>query len=193
MSRADWVFSGSIDWNQVDKSTAEHQQDAAKGNGGGIPINLTLGTTQVIGSYAYGPMPNSGFAGGVDISVMAQNCNGCAWAQVVTRTGNFSEGPKKDGNGVGPLYGDEGLSPSLFADRPATWKSEYGTFTGVAVLGAVNVSQKTFSAKGAMTYGYGVSRAGGVSMTIAPRSATRAETKSAIHVLRQNSPDWHIH
>ncbi len=180
------------DANQAQTGSAQ-QQTAPAPAGSDPTVNLNFNGTPVTVSYTYGPMPNSPYEGGVDITATPSGCDGCQWSQVYSRTGTGAAPPTKDGPGVGPLYGQEGGPASQFKDRPASTNGAVGTFTGTAILGNTNIRGKSFSAVGAMTYSYSVNGKGGVTMPITPRLATPSEFRMAIRVLQTNSPDWQIH
>ena len=148
-------------------------------------VTLNIGGKKVTVAYSYGKI-FSNYIGGVDITATPQNCSGCAWAQVYSR----GSGANKDGDGVGPLYGDEGRGLSVFYDTPAS--STPGSFTATTILGSTDISGKSFTAIGGFTYGYSVTANGGVTM-MAPSVATPRQMSGAIQVLQNNSPDWTIH
>jgi RHS repeat-associated protein len=153
---------------------------------------LDLNGIKVKVTYSFGAI-FSNYQGGMEIKADPQNCANCMWAQVVTRTGTDAEGPKKDGGGIGPLYGTEGGSKNEFYDTPANGKGSSGTFKGIAVIGVADVNGKSFTAKGAMVYEYRINGHGGVKMVIKPRAATSREQLGTIRVLKNHSPDWQIH
>jgi RHS repeat-associated protein len=155
-------------------------------------VTLILGGIVVDVKYTFGAMPNSPYQGGMDITATANNCAGCAWAQVFERTGSDTDGPRKDGEDIGPLYGDEGGGYSQFKDRPASSPGAVDTFSAVAILARANVTSKSFTAIGAMTYAYSIDGHGGVTMASAPRVSTTQERSQAIQVLQNHSPDWQI-
>jgi hypothetical protein len=138
-------------------------------------------------------MPNSPYEGGADITATPKGCDGCLWAQVYQRSGTSAIGSTKDGDGIGPLYGQEGGPANQFKDRPASWNGSVGSFTGTAILGQTSINNKTFTAVGAMTYSYHVDGKGGVTMPIAPRLATAGEFRQAMQVLQSHSTDWQIY
>ena len=170
-----------------DSGSAQQQNAGASPSSGGTSrtVTLNIGGKKVTVAYSYGNI-FSNYGGGVDITATPQNCSGCAWAQVYSR----GSGAKKDGDGIGPLYGDEGGGLSVFYDTPAS--SSPGKFTATTILGATNISGKSFTAIGGFTYGYSMNANGGVTM-MAPRVATPQQMSGAIQVLQNNSPDWTIH
>ena len=183
----------SAELSGVHKAMHPQQQSAPAPAGSDPTKRLNFSGVPVTVDYSYGPMPNSPYEGGVDITATPSGCNGCQWSQVYQRTGTGATPPTKDGPGVGPLYGQEGGPANQFKDRPASGNGSVGTFTGVAILGNTNIQNKTFGAIGAMTYSYSVNGNGGVAMPITPRLATASEMRMAISVLQANSPDWQIH
>jgi hypothetical protein len=58
-------------------------------------------------------------------------------------------------------------------------------------LGTADPKKQTFSAKGAMTYGYNVDKQGNVTGS-APRLATKKELRQALAVVRREFPGWKI-
>jgi hypothetical protein len=166
---------------------AQQQNSGASPSSGGTSrtVTLNIGGKKVTVAYSYGKI-FSNYGGGVDITATPENCSGCAWAQVYSR----GSGAKKDGGGIGPLYGDEGRGLSVFYDTPAS--SSPGSFTATTILGTTDISGKSFSAIGGFTYGYSINGNGGVTMT-APSVASRQQMSGAIQVLQNNSPDWSIH
>jgi RHS repeat-associated protein len=172
---------------KAEKPKAQQQNAGASPSSGGTSTTVTLniGGQKVTVAYSYGKI-FSNYGGGVDITATPQNCSGCAWAQVYSR----GSGAKKDGDGIGPLYGDEGRGLSVFYDTPAS--SSPGRFTATTILGTTDISGKSFTAIGGFTYGYSINANGGVTM-MAPSVATRNQMSGAIQVLQNNSPDWTIH
>jgi hypothetical protein len=171
----------------IDSLKAQQQNSGASPSSGGTSrtVTLNIGGKKVTVAYSYGKI-FSNYGGGVDITATPENCSGCAWAQVYSR----GSGAKKDGGGIGPLYGDEGRGLSVFYDTPAS--SSPGSFTATTILGTTDISGKSFSAIGGFTYGYSINGNGGVTMT-APSVASRQQMSGAIQVLQNNSPDWSIH
>jgi len=154
-------------------------------------LTLNLGGVKTNVTYTFGNI-FSNYLGGMEITADPQNCGSCTWAQVVSRTGAGAQGLTQDGTGVGPLYGQE--NPNVaneFYDTPANTAGP-GTFKATALVGTANIGGKSFSAAGAMTYGYSINANGGVRMTIAPRVATPSEMKGTIQLLQSNSPNWQI-
>ena len=141
--------------------------------------HLNLGGVSVKVDYTYGPMPHSLWEGGVDLTATPSGCGGCSWGQAVSRTGDGAMPLSKDGKENGPLYGQEGGPANQLKDRPASGNGAVGSFTAISVLGGVN--GKTFSPKGAMTWGYSVDGKGGVTM-MGPRVATASEFRQAVQV-----------
>jgi RHS repeat-associated protein len=178
-----WMTGNS----QQQQQQAQQQNAGASPSSGGTSTTVTLniGGKKVTVAYSYGKI-FSNYGGGVDITATPQNCSGCAWAQVYSR----GSGAKKDGDGIGPLYGDEGRGLSVFYDTPAS--SSPGRFTATTILGTTDISGKSFTAIGGFTYGYSINANGGVTM-MAPSVATRSQMSGAIQVLQNNSPDWTIH
>jgi hypothetical protein len=175
--------------NQQQQQQAQQQNAGASPSSGGTSrtVTLNIGGKKVTVAYSFGNI-FSNYKGGVDITATAQNCSGCSWGQVVSRTGAGAISPKKDGGGIGPLYGDEGGGPNVLYGTPAS--SGAGTFRATAVLGVTG--GKSFTAIGGFTYGYSLNANGGVTM-IAPSVATPQQMNGAIQVLQNNSPDWTIH
>ena len=176
---------------QQEQKQAQSQNAGASPSSGGTSrtVTLNIGGKKVTVAYSYGKI-FSNYGGGVDITATAQNCSGCWWGQVVSRTGAGAISPKKDGGGIGPLYGDEGGGANVLYDTPAS--SGAGTFRATAVLGVTDISGKSFAAIGGFTYGYSINANGGVTM-MAPSVATPHQMNGAIQVLQNNSPDWTIH
>jgi hypothetical protein len=174
-------------------SDSAQQQGPPPPAGTDPTVTLNFNGTPVKVDYTYGPMPNSPYEGGADITATPNGCAGCQWSQVYSRTDTGATPPTKDGPGVGPLYGREGGPANQFKDRPASGNGAVGSFTGTAILGNTNVQNKSFSIVGAMTYSYAVNGKGGVTMPITPRLATSGELRTAIRVLQANSLDWQIH
>ena len=170
---------------------AQQQNAGASPSSGGTSrtVTLNIGGKKVTVTYSYGHI-FSNYVGGVDITATPQNCSGCAWSQVVSRSGPGAESAKKDGGGIGPLYGDEGSGLSVFSDTPSS--NSPGRFTATTILGTADISGKSFTAIGGFTYGYGINANGGVTM-MAPSVATPQQMGGAIQVLQNNSPDWTIH
>ena len=173
--------------SQQNAAKAQQQNAGASPSSGGTSrtVTLNIGGQKVTVAYSYGNI-FSNYVGGVDITATPQNCSGCAWAQVYSR----GSGSNKDGDGIGPLYGDEGRGLSVFYDTPAS--SGPGSFTATTILGTTSISGKSFTAIGGFTYGYSVNANGGVTM-MAPSVATPRQMSGAIQVLQNNSPDWTIH
>ena len=154
-------------------------------------VTLILGGIVVDVKYTFGAIFTN-YQGGMEITATANSCAGCAWAQVYQRTGSDTDGPKKDGEDIGPLYGDEGGGYNQFYDTPASSPGAVDTFSAVAILARANVTSKSFTAIGAMTYAYSIDGHGGVTMATAPRVSTTHERSKAIQVLQNHSPDWQI-
>ncbi|MFZ0747373.1 MAG: RHS repeat-associated core domain-containing protein [Terracidiphilus sp.] len=170
----------------------QQQNAGASASKGGTPVTLTLnlGGVKVKVTYTFGSI-FSNYLGGMQITADPQNCDGCTWAQVFSRTGAGATSLTQDGAGIGPLYGQENPNvPSEFYDTPANTAA--GTFNATALVGAANIGGKSFSATGAMTYGYSINGSGCVTMTTAPRVATPREMNRAIQLLQSNSPAWQI-
>jgi hypothetical protein len=188
-----WAFLTGGNQFAAMQSYAQQRQAAQQQNAGASPssggtsrtVTLNIGGKKVTVAYSYGKI-FSNYGGGVDITATPQNCSGCAWAQVYSR----GSGAKKDGDGIGPLYGDEGGGLSVFYDTPAS--SSPGRFTATTILGTKDISGKSFTAIGGFTYGYSINANGGVTM-MAPSVATPQQMGGAIQVLQNNSPDWTIH
>jgi RHS repeat-associated protein len=176
-----------------DNPPTQQQMDRDQALSGNDPtVTLSFGNTSVTVTYQTGT--DSTGRSGVDITATpTSGCDGCLWAQVVSRTGAGAEAPRKDGAGVGPLYGPEPATLDKFEDSPRNGKGEVGTFTATAILGNTNTGNKTFSVVGGMTYSYHVDGEGRVTMPTAPRAATQTEVRSAVGVLQKSSPDWKIH
>jgi RHS repeat-associated protein len=130
---------------------------------------------------------------GVTIEANPQGCGDCRWAQTVTRTGDPTEATHTDRqaqSGAQPLYPTtERLNG--FYDSPSTHQGGSGTFTATTTLGVADKENKTFKAKGSITWGYSVDKAGNVSASKA-RVATQAEQTRSIAVLKRDSPSWTI-
>jgi RHS repeat-associated protein len=171
----------------------QQQNAGASPSKGGAPVTLTLnlGGVKVKVTYTFGSI-FSNYLGGMQITADPQNCVNCTWAQVFSRTGAGATPLTQDGTGIGLLYGQENpIVPSEFYDTPANTAA--GTFNATALVGAANIGGKSFSATGAMTYGYSINRSGCVKMTTAPRVASPREMNRAIQLLQSNSPTWQIH
>jgi len=174
--------------NDKNASPQQGQSEAQQQGSGSTTLNFSGANTNV--TYDYGTI-FSNEQGGVKITATSQNCDSCYWAQVVSRTGSGAESPKKDGGGIGPLYGLESPASNYFLDTPATQKGGHGTFSAVAILGTTNIAAKSFKVRGGMSYGYKIS-AGGNFNFYAPRKSTSSELNGAVKVLQNHSPDWQI-
>jgi hypothetical protein len=147
-----WAFLTGGNQFAAMQSYAQQRQAAQQQNAGASPssggtsrtVTLNIGGKKVTVAYSYGKI-FSNYGGGVDITATPQNCSGCAWAQVYSR----GSGAKKDGDGIGPLYGDEGGGLSVFYDTPAS--SSPGRFTATTILGTKDISGKSFTAIGGFT------------------------------------------
>jgi hypothetical protein len=90
-----------------------------------------------------------------------------------------------------PLYVTGTTSQGNYHDTPAREKGSAGASTFVTILGTTDLKKQTFSAKGAMTYGYSVDKKGNVTGS-APRLATKQELRQALAVVRREYPEWKI-
>jgi RHS repeat-associated protein len=176
--------------NDSDGNSSDSESLGRTGSGSGSKT-LNLGGVIVDVTYQYGAAPP--YEAGVDITATPENCNSCMWAQTVTRTGDGAMAQSKDGQGVGPLYGEEAGPPNQFNDLPASGQGAVGTFTAVTLVGQANISAQSFAVQGAMTYGYSTNGTNGGITMIPPSVATSQQINSAIQVLRNSSPSWNIH
>ncbi|MHB8486277.1 MAG: RHS repeat-associated core domain-containing protein [Candidatus Acidiferrales bacterium] len=162
---------------QSPTGVAAQQQNDPTLNLGGTKVNVSLSAAEIDGGK------------GAVIDAYPQGCSDCRWTQTVTRTGNPTEATHTDreaGSGAQPLY-PGGAPPNNFYDAP--YSHGAGSFKAVTTLGIVN--GKSFKVLGSMTWGYSLSKNGGVTLS-GPRVATRAEQAHSIAVLRRDSPSWNI-
>jgi hypothetical protein len=162
---------------QEAKQQKAQQQNDPTLNLGGTKVNVSLSAAEIDGGK------------GAVIDAYPQGCSDCRWTQTVTRTGNPTEATHTDreaGSGAQPLY-PGGAPPNNFYDAP--YSHGAGSFKAVTTLGIVN--GKSFKVLGSMTWGYSLSKNGGVTLS-GPRVATRAEQAHSIAVLRRDSPSWNI-
>jgi RHS repeat-associated protein len=177
---------------------ATQAQPVQQQNEGG-PISLTLGGTRVTGEYSFGwtggtgPEPDALPMRGAVVDANA-DCTNCFWTQTISNTGDTGTFPHKQTTDNG---GDKnspillGPSPGYYHDTPSREKGHAGASTLVAILGTADPKKQTFSAKGAITYGYSVDKQGNVTGS-APRLATKKELRQALAVVRREFPGWKI-
>jgi RHS repeat-associated protein len=170
---------------------AAQQQDVPAPAGSDPTARLNLNGVSVTVDYTFGSMNSSIYQGGVDIIATPSGCGDCSWGQVIERTGDQSQPLHKDGQEIGPLYGNEGGPANQLKDRPASFKGVVQTVTATSVLG--RVKGHTFTPIGAMTWGYSINGRGGVTM-IGPRVAKPEDYSSALMILRNASSGtgWQI-
>lgn len=150
---------------------------------------ITLNVGGEVVNVRYGDYGASNYKHSEELTATPKGCDDCMWAQVVSRTGDGAESPKKDGGGYGPLYGAEQGPRNQLYDTPAS--NGPGTFRATSLLGSVSIKDKTFIAKGGISWGYTGDKSGGTRFMV-PRLATSSETSMALKVLKSNAQDWNI-
>jgi len=146
------------------------------------PIALPGTNTTVTGEF-------DGIAGagvqGVAIVADPSNCSGCRWIQIVTAEGHtFTDVPI--GNPV-PLYNLTGVRSNELKDHP--YRGGSVRWSAVSVVGDANIANKTFHARGAITWGFSIDSKGNLSVR-GPVPASQAQQTQAIQQAKKEYPEW---
>jgi len=142
------------------------------------PINL--GSTTITGTFD--PFYGNLGAKGATIYADPSNCGSCEWIQGVKSTD--TDGGKQfiDGHevmGSVPLYPRQGGPTNELNDQP--YRHGAVTWTAISVVGAVDNANHSFTAMGAIKWGFSISASGRLSIS-GPVRASAAEERG---VLRQ--------
>jgi RHS repeat-associated protein len=165
----------------------EYEKGAQQQNAGGAstppgtpysPINL--GSTTITGTFD--PFYGNLGAKGATIYADPSNCGSCEWIQGVKSTD--TDGGKQfiDGHevmGSVPLYPRQGGPTNELNDQP--YRHGAVTWTAISVVGAVDNANHSFTAMGAIKWGFSISASGRLSIS-GPVRASAAEERG---VLRQ--------
>jgi hypothetical protein len=159
------------------QQAAQQQNFGSPSTPPGTPFDpINTGTTKITGTFDpfYGGLGSHG----ATIYADPSNCENCEWIQGVTDT--YYNGGKQfiDGHEVMgdiPLYPREGGARNELSDQP--YRSSPGSFKAVSVVGEVNLANHTFTARGAITWGYSVSSSGKLSLSHPVAASAAAERK----------------
>jgi RHS repeat-associated protein len=168
--------------------SAQQQNAGGAGAGHGTPYNpINLGSTHIAGTFD--PFRGSRGALGATIYADPSNCDSCRWIQGVKSSDTGGGKQFIDGHevmGTVPLYPLEGGPSNELNDRP--YRQSAVTWTAISVVGAVN--GPSFTAMGAIKWGFSISASGRLSVS-GPVRATAAEERNVLQQV-QTEYTWTI-